>query len=105
MGKRGIVSTTPPDLPVLARVEAMKDLEEEGIATLKLDVTSATDIKSVVDKILATTGHIDLLVCNAGNVNELDTADTCRSKTSEPAKWKPQPIYWSTSSKLALKSF
>ena len=51
----------------------MTDLEEEGIATLKLDVTSAMDIKSAVDKILATTGHIDLLVCNAGNVNELNT--------------------------------
>ena len=51
----------------------MKDLKEEGISTLKLDVTSATDIKSVVDKILTTTGHIDLLVCNAGNVNEMDT--------------------------------
>ncbi|MBW4459974.1 MAG: SDR family oxidoreductase [Nodosilinea sp. WJT8-NPBG4] len=48
------------------RLEAMDDLEAQGMLTLPLDVTDSAAMKSVVDTVLAQVGRIDILVNNAG---------------------------------------
>ncbi|CAI5492262.1 unnamed protein product [Closterium sp. Naga37s-1] len=47
-------------------VEAMDGLQEQGVSTVKLDVTKEDDIKSAVDVIVKSAGQIDILVNNAG---------------------------------------
>jgi NAD(P)-dependent dehydrogenase (short-subunit alcohol dehydrogenase family) len=48
------------------RVEKMKDLADVGIHTVDLDVTDDTSMVSIVDRVIAETGRIDVLVNNAG---------------------------------------
>ncbi|CAI5528315.1 unnamed protein product [Closterium sp. Naga37s-1] len=48
------------------QVEAMEGLQEQGVTTVKLDVTKEDDIKSAVDVIVKSAGQIDILVNNAG---------------------------------------
>lgn len=51
---------------VARRTEAMKDLEALGARVLKMDVSDAQDIKSVVELIIQAEGRIDVLWNNAG---------------------------------------
>ncbi|CAI5471437.1 unnamed protein product [Closterium sp. Yama58-4] len=44
----------------------MEGLQEQGVTTVKLDVTNEDDIKSAVDVIVKSAGQIDILVNNAG---------------------------------------
>ncbi|CAI7890964.1 unnamed protein product [Closterium sp. NIES-54] len=44
----------------------MAGLQEQGVSTVKLDVTKEDDIKSAVDVIVKSAGQIDILVNNAG---------------------------------------
>lgn len=48
------------------RVEKMDDLKPLGVHPVKLDVTDPNNTKLVVNQILASEGHIDVLVNNAG---------------------------------------
>jgi short-subunit dehydrogenase len=48
------------------RVEKMKGLEEEGIATITLDITNEDSIVNCVNTIIENEGSIDVLVNNAG---------------------------------------
>ncbi len=48
------------------RVERMADLEALGVRVLRLDVTDDASMTAAVDRIIAETGQIDLLVNNAG---------------------------------------
>ncbi|CAI5506958.1 unnamed protein product [Closterium sp. Naga37s-1] len=48
------------------QVEALAGLQEQGVSTVKLDVTNEDDIKSAVDVIVKSAGQIDILVNNAG---------------------------------------
>jgi NAD(P)-dependent dehydrogenase (short-subunit alcohol dehydrogenase family) len=48
------------------RVERMKALAGEGIRVLAVDVTDDASMVAAVDKVIAETGRIDLLVNNAG---------------------------------------
>lgn len=48
------------------RVERMAALEQAGVHVLKLDVTDDASMTATVDRIIAETGRIDLLVNNAG---------------------------------------
>ena len=48
------------------RVERMAELESHGIRVLDLDVTDDASMTSAMDRILAETGRIDVLVNNAG---------------------------------------
>ncbi|MBN1117057.1 MAG: SDR family NAD(P)-dependent oxidoreductase [Bacteroidales bacterium] len=48
------------------RCERMVDLFEQGIRTIKLDVTDPENIDEVINEIIAETGRIDVLVNNAG---------------------------------------
>ena len=48
------------------RLERMKGLADAGIRLLELDVTDEDSLRAGVDRILAETGQIDVLVNNAG---------------------------------------
>ncbi len=48
------------------RLEKMNDLQELGAHPLKMDITQEADIQQAVDTIIAQSGHIDVLVNNAG---------------------------------------
>ena len=48
------------------RPEAMEGLKEQGIETVRLDVTSSASIKEAVQHIVTQAGRIDILVNNAG---------------------------------------
>ncbi|MGY4772757.1 oxidoreductase [Kribbella sp. CWNU-51] len=48
------------------RLERMKSLGDAGIRLLELDVTDEDSLRAGVDRILAETGQIDVLVNNAG---------------------------------------
>ena len=48
------------------RVERMADLKAEGITPVALDLTDDTSICGCVDQVLASAGHLDVLVNNAG---------------------------------------
>jgi short-subunit dehydrogenase len=47
-------------------VDKMKDLEEKGVRTLKMDITKEDDVVAVVEQINAESGGVDILVNNAG---------------------------------------
>jgi NAD(P)-dependent dehydrogenase (short-subunit alcohol dehydrogenase family) len=49
------------------RPESMEGLKEQGIETVRLDVTSSKSIKDAVDHILTQAGRIDIVVNNAGD--------------------------------------
>lgn len=51
---------------VARRVELMSGLEKDGIRTFHMDVTDEDSMVSGVERILAETGRIDVLVNNAG---------------------------------------
>ncbi|MDH2393035.1 oxidoreductase [Streptomyces sp. HNM0663] len=51
---------------VARRVERMRDLQERGAVTLRMDITRDEDVKAVVDRIAAERGGVDVLVNNAG---------------------------------------
>jgi NAD(P)-dependent dehydrogenase (short-subunit alcohol dehydrogenase family) len=48
------------------RVEKMKDLEDQGISTVALDITNEESIINCVNTILEKEGRLDILVNNAG---------------------------------------
>jgi len=48
------------------RVEKMKDLADLGIHAIELDVTDDASMVAFVDRVIAETGRIDVLVNNAG---------------------------------------
>lgn len=48
------------------RVEALAELEVEGLSTAELNVTDEGSIKAAVEKIHSAEGRIDMLICNAG---------------------------------------
>jgi NAD(P)-dependent dehydrogenase (short-subunit alcohol dehydrogenase family) len=48
------------------RMEKMKDLADAGIHTVDLDVTDDASMVGIVDRVIADTGRIDVLVNNAG---------------------------------------
>ena len=51
---------------VARRVDQMAGLEKDGIRTFRMDVTDDDSMTSGVERILADTGRIDVLVNNAG---------------------------------------
>ena len=57
---------------LFCREDALQELADEGIRIAKMDVTSVSNIKEVVDSIMKDQGHIDLLVCNAGEHDQPD---------------------------------
>jgi short-subunit dehydrogenase len=48
------------------RLERMKDLEQQGIKTISMDVIDENSVRSAVQQILDENGRIDILVNNAG---------------------------------------
>jgi NAD(P)-dependent dehydrogenase (short-subunit alcohol dehydrogenase family) len=48
------------------RPETMAGLQEQGIRTLQLDVTSTAEIRSVIQHIQQQSGRLDIVVNNAG---------------------------------------
>jgi len=48
------------------RTERMKDLENKGIHTIEMDITSEESMVSAVEHIIAKEGRIDILINNAG---------------------------------------
>lgn len=48
------------------RVEKMKDLADLGIHAIELDVTDNASMVALIDRVIAQTGRIDVLVNNAG---------------------------------------
>lgn len=48
------------------RIEQMKDLEEMGATSIRMDIIKDEDIKTAVDKITSEQGKIDVLINNAG---------------------------------------
>jgi len=48
------------------RLEKMKDLADLGIHAIELDVTDDASMVAIIDQVIAETGHIDVLVNNAG---------------------------------------
>ncbi|HAT55941.1 MAG TPA: short-chain dehydrogenase/reductase [Lactobacillus sp.] len=63
-------------------VEPMADLAEQGIHTLKLDVTDSASNKAFVDAALENEGRIDLLINNAGygSMGALEDVDLAEAK-------------------------
>src|SRR3954452_12291720 len=51
---------------VARRVDRMADLESQGIHTLSMDVTDEDYVTVGIQRIIADTGRIDVLVNNAG---------------------------------------
>ncbi|GAA4688158.1 oxidoreductase [Streptomyces chumphonensis] len=51
---------------VARRVDRMADLEKLGAVTLGMDITRDADVRSVVDRVTAEHGGVDVLVNNAG---------------------------------------
>lgn len=51
---------------VARRVEKMDDLKQLGAIPLKMDITNEEDIQSVIDRITADRGRVDVLINNAG---------------------------------------
>lgn len=43
------------------------DVPQEGIVPVKLDVNDAATVQSVVEDIVSREGHLDAVICNAGN--------------------------------------
>ena len=48
------------------RTDQMKDLREQGVTPLQMDITREADVQQVVDTIMAKEGRIDVLWNNAG---------------------------------------
>jgi NAD(P)-dependent dehydrogenase (short-subunit alcohol dehydrogenase family) len=48
------------------KLEALADLQEQGIECVQLDVTSEQSVREAVEAVLQAAGRIDLLVNNAG---------------------------------------
>ena len=48
------------------RRERMKDLADLGIHAIELDVTDDASMVALIDRVIADTGHVDVLVNNAG---------------------------------------
>lgn len=51
---------------IFYRVEPMQDLLKKDIKLAAMDVSNGESVVGAVKEILAATGHIDVLICNAG---------------------------------------
>lgn len=66
------------------RLEKMDDLKELGCVPLKMDITNDDDIASVVDRIRAEAGGVDILINNAG----FGTQGSIEETTLEDARYQ-----------------
>jgi NAD(P)-dependent dehydrogenase (short-subunit alcohol dehydrogenase family) len=73
-----------------SRRGTLADDNLENVTPLVMDVNDEASVKAAVDKVLAAEGHIDAVVCNAGN----GIAGAIEQTTVEEGKYQFETCFW-----------
>lgn len=73
-----------------SRRGTLEDGTLENVTPLVMDVNDEASVKAAVDKVLVAEGHIDAVVCNAGN----GIAGAIEQTTVEEGKYQFETCFW-----------
>jgi len=73
-----------------SRRGTIEDVTLENVTPLVMDVNDEASVKAAVDKVIKAEGHIDAVVCNAGN----GIAGAIEQTTVEEGKYQFETCFW-----------